>query len=103
MILCWLDFIMKRIVTVIIRLSAVKFLFQKSSCVNLKSLQSAVDNVKMHDTVWVKKKIALMQSNSASPDTVLSKSWSRIRESIYQNALEQRFLIFFSYFTPYGR
>ena len=46
------------------------------------------DIVAMHDPDRVKKFSTLMQSISASPDTSASKSWSRIQEGIYQNALE---------------
>ena len=44
--------------------------------------------VTMHDPDRVKKFSALMQSISAFTDTSASKSWPRIRESIYQTDLE---------------
>ena len=47
-----------------------------------------LDIVSMHDRDRIKKFSALIQSISLSSDTSASKSWSRILESIYQNALE---------------
>ena len=47
-----------------------------------------LDIVAMHDKDMIKNFSALMQYVSLSSDTSASKSWSRIQESIYQNALE---------------
>ena len=47
-----------------------------------------LDTVAMRVPGRVEKFSALMQSTSASPDTSASASWSGIRKSIYQKALE---------------
>ena len=47
-----------------------------------------LDVVAMHNKDRIKNFSTLMQSVSLSSDTSASKSWSRIQESIYQNALE---------------
>ena len=53
-----------------------------------ETLKVRMDIVATNDPDRVKKFSALMQSISSCPNMSASKSWSRIKESIYQNALE---------------
>ena len=47
-----------------------------------------LDIVAMHNKYRIQKFLALIQSVSLYSDTSASKSWSRIEERIYQNALD---------------
>ncbi len=47
-----------------------------------------LDVVAMHNKDSIKNFSSLMQSVSLSSDTSAARSWSRIQESIYRNALE---------------